>query len=154
MLNSRITQDSVIYSVDHKGFKIRSYCEDPLNPFGDTIFSIKKAGYEERTRDEHGRLNLIWHDAETFDFTISQIEFLRETDPPEIVIINRFKAEVDYYLKKKSDIIEDNFISVVTRKYICPCCGTDFVTSKEGYTPKCENCGALMKLEAFNGVEQ
>ena len=143
----------IVTPVVYKGFKIKSLCST-YGSFGEDLhcFAIKDS-YTEHRRDEHGKLVSFRHDAETFDFTIGYDEFLRETcDPAEVVLI-RFKAEVDYYLKHKLDITEDDFIKTTTWNYYCPCCGTNFITSKEGYTPKCENCGALMKLEAFNGVK-
>jgi DNA-directed RNA polymerase subunit RPC12/RpoP len=127
-----------------------------MNPSWDVQCFARKAPYVEQQRDEHGRLQQIAHDAETFSFTVAYQEFLIEDRSPEEVIYNRFIAEVDYYLnhKEQPDILSQfevkqykETIPSPIRKYHCPCCGTDFTTSKEGYTPQCNNCGARMIQE-------
>lgn len=136
--------------LDYKGFKFK-YIEE--NPFDQQLHCIvQKDGYLEQARDEHGRLEVIRHDFEQFDFTISQEEFIIEQDDPIQVVYHRFKAEVDYYLNHKDGIKEEDFITknfnvqkAYTRKYHCHYCGTDYITSEDGFTPTCKNCGSRMQ---------
>jgi DNA-directed RNA polymerase subunit RPC12/RpoP len=144
------------YNREYKNFHLK-YLENNLS--GDVKCFAHKDPYMEQWRDEHGRLQQIAHDSETFSFIVAYQEFLIEDCSPEEVIYNRFIAEVDYYLNhnekseelKQPDILsqfeirqyEEPNLSLI-RKYHCPCCGTDFTTDKAGYTPQCNNCGARM----------
>ena len=143
-----IDTENHLAALCYKGFKLCYF----LDHFSEDCY-CEAVQYEcvERVRDEHGVLNIIQHRPDKFEFKISSREFLIEDRDPVDVIIDRFKAEVDFHLNHAKDpdplnFIEDNFISVHTKRYLCPCCGTEFTTAEEGYTPKCENCGAKMEL--------
>lgn len=133
----------------YKHFVIREYYEDFPSDF--IIFCAKRDAYNEIQRDERGALtNVIRHNEEKIVFKIEEREFSIENKSEIDVIIDRLKAEVDYYLNhKKPNLLADFDIqechgAAGMRKYRCPCCGTEYTTNQPGYTPKCENCGARM----------
>ena len=135
----------------YKEFRFRAIHEDILS--GNLLCLVQKDSFLEYRRDDHGKLiDVIRNEPEKLEFTIESREFMLGYEPFE-VICNRFHAEVDYYLNQKSapEILEST--NTLLRKYRCQCCGTDYITDKCGYTPKCENCGALMISEAFNGIK-
>ena len=137
--------------LEYKGFKFKYIEENVVDQQLHCI--IQKDGYIEQVRDEHGRLKVIRHDFEQFDFNVDQEEFILEQLDPIQVIWIRFKAEVDYYLGQKTDIKADDYDTDTfnyhkpIRKYYCQHCGTEYTTSESGYTPTCTNCGARMIAE-------
>lgn len=136
--------DLDIQGVEYKGFRIYRWLEkiDLEHMHNSIICYVQRDRYTEKTLDEHGRVLNVVHEPEKFEFTVGQEEYIEYFLGD--VIRTRLRCEVEYYLKHKLDITEDDFIHPTTRKYICPCCGTEFITDKKGYTPKCENCGARM----------
>lgn len=158
MLTDAYSQKSIINNIPrYKGFILRtiSVQYSVQSASKEYICSVKKDGYMEYIRDEHGRpTKEIYHQPIRFNFAIEDREFFIADYDIQAVINNRFRAEVDYYLAHNANNPTDDFISKTfsivkyskdSRKYHCNHCGTEYYTSKEGFTPKCENCGALMK---------
>lgn len=136
-------------NLKYKGFYIKDVCRDYSI---DGLYCLAyKDLYEEPIRGERGQLlDVIYHAPVKLSFAIEDREFTFGDEPID-VIVNRFHAEVDYYLKEGSSEDDAQVTNPLIREYVCPCCGTHYTTDKEGYTPKCENCGALMELEVPDG---
>ena len=35
----------------------------------------------------------------------------------------------------------------ISKKYMCPYCGTAFIATEGGFIPECKNCGGTLRLE-------
>lgn len=129
---------------EYRGFVLKYVMQDIVS---DSLrFCARSKPKQEIVRNERGKLiDVIMHAAEDIIFDINRIEFDIENEPSSIVIMKRFTKEVDYYLDhKESEVISAIREGSLIRKYVCPCCGTDFVTDTIGFTPECKNCGARL----------
>ena len=128
----------------YRGFQF-TICND-VATLGLHCIAYKHPYYLEAV-DDHGVLRKNLKEAETIEFNITHDELHSTDETTDEVIMRRFIAEVDYYLKQNLIIPMDPDKSSYLKRYKCNHCGTSAILSAIGYTPACRNCGALMQVE-------
>ena len=133
----------------YRGFSLRIYQEVDVKNIGSTYHCIaSNEGKLEQVRDPNGILQVIRHEPDRIEFTISSDDIIGNTaydSNPALAVIDVFHFKVDEFLNEQEAEKPLAKMFSITKTYHCSCCGTTYTTDQLGYTPTCRNCGALMK---------